>query len=66
MDHDLRAVVAYPQSYAARIAPGACGIRPRGTTVQTVHGNRQDDTVMLALRCDEDGIWLVCCEAAIV
>ena len=36
-----------------------------GYAVQTVHGKGEDGTVMLALRCDEDGIWLVCCEAVI-
>jgi cold shock protein len=36
-----------------------------GYAVQTVHGKGEDGTIMLALRCDEDGIWLVCCEAVI-
>jgi ketosteroid isomerase-like protein len=34
-----------------------------GYAVQTVHGNQGDGTVMLALRRDYDGVWLVCCEA---
>jgi hypothetical protein len=34
-----------------------------GYAVQTVHGNQGDGTVMLALRRDDDGVWLVSCEA---
>jgi ketosteroid isomerase-like protein len=34
-----------------------------GYAVQTVRGNQGDGTVMLALRRDEGGLWLVCCEA---
>jgi len=34
-----------------------------GYAVQTVHGNQGDGTVMLALRQDSDGAWLVCCQA---
>jgi ketosteroid isomerase-like protein len=36
-----------------------------GYAIQTVHSNRGDGTVMLALRCDEDGLWRICVEAVI-
>jgi len=35
-----------------------------GYAIQSVHTNRGEGAVLVAMRCDEDGNWLVCSEAA--
>jgi len=35
-----------------------------GYAIETVHGNRGKGTALIALRCDAEGNWLVCSEAA--